>query len=320
MAAGTPPTAQRRYRFERFELDPRSGELRRDGVTIRLQEQPLQVLVLLVQRAGDVVTREELRQQVWHGDTFVDFQHGLNSIIKRLREALGDAAESPAFIQTLPGRGYRLLVAVEAVDPANDVDRPPVGVEPRPHRTENPWHKHLWMSTAAVVVALAAGTFIFFRVTSQRRATSAAHHVRLAVLPFENLTGNEEQQFFADGLHEEMIFRLSRIKPEQLAVIARTSVMPYRDAPKGITAIAHELGVDFVLEGSVRQAGERFRITAQLIRADDQSHLWTETYDRSWKDIFAIQSDVGARVADSLAVELLPASQAAAAAQSAVSP
>jgi TolB-like protein len=117
--------------------------------------------------------------------------------------------------------------------------------------------------------------------------------------------------FFADGLHEEMIFRLGRMQSQRLAVIARTSVMPYRDAPKSIAVVARELGVDFVLEGNVRHAGERFRITAQLIRANDQSHLWTESYDRSWKDIFAIQSDVGARVADSLAVELLP-SQAAA--------
>ena len=152
---------------------------------------------------------------------------------------------------------------------------------------------------------------IFVReLIAGRAVADAGRQARLAVLPFDDLTGDDEQ-FFADGLHEEMILRLARLHPQRLAVIARTSVLPYRSGSKSISTIARELRVDYVLEGSVRRAGERFRITAQLIRADNQSHLWTETYDRSWKDIIAIQEDVGARVADSLAVELVPAYQAA---------
>jgi TolB-like protein/DNA-binding winged helix-turn-helix (wHTH) protein/Flp pilus assembly protein TadD len=310
------------YRFGHFELDPRSGQLERDGVGVRLQEQPLQALLLLLERAGDVVTRDELRRRVWQDETFVDFDHGVNSIVKRLRDALGDSAENPVFIETLPRRGYRFLVHVEAVAP---VSAPKAPVEATPPEAMAGTPRRGWalrlanarsgqgIAAAALVVSLAAAAYLAFRLMSPRTAAPAARQVRLAVLFFENLTGHQDQQFFADGLHEEMISRLGRMQPGRLAVIARTSVMPYRDATKSIATIARELDVDFVLEGSVRQAGERFRITAQLIRADDQSHLWTATYDRSWSDIFAIQSDVGARVADSLALELLPASEAAAA-------
>jgi TolB-like protein/Flp pilus assembly protein TadD len=166
-----------------------------------------------------------------------------------------------------------------------------------------------WVIAPGLVLSLAFGVYAIRRLT-HRPPLPDAQRVRLAVLPFENLTGNQEQQFFADGLHEEMIFRLARIQPRQLSVIARTSVMRYRDASKAVDAIGHELGVDFVLEGSVRRVDDRFRVTAQLIRAKDQLHLWTETYERSWNDIFAIQSDVSARVADSLAVELVPQSAA----------
>ena len=299
------------YRFGHFELDPRSGELERDGVGVRLQEQPLQALLLLLERAGDVVTREELRRRIWQDETFVDFDHGVNSIVKRLREELGDSAENPVFIQTLPRRGYRFLVQVEAVAPASAPKTPVEATAPdaAPGKQRRSWG----IAAAALVVSLAVGAYVAFRLIGPRAGAPAARQVRLAVLFFENLTGSPDQQFFADGLHEEMISRLGRMQPGRLAVIARTSVMPYRDASKSIATIARELGVDFVLEGSVRQTGERFRITAQLIRAADQSHLWTATYDRSWSDIFAIQSDVSARVADSLALELLPASEAAAA-------
>jgi TolB-like protein/DNA-binding winged helix-turn-helix (wHTH) protein/Flp pilus assembly protein TadD len=299
----------RRYRFGQFELDARSGDLRRDGVTVRLQEQPLQLLLLLIERAGDIVTREELRRHIWQDETFVDFDHGLNSIVKRLRDALGDEAESPRYIQTLPRRGCRLLVRTEPIAEADTVDATTLPVNAAVDRRN--------VSTRALLVivmfAVAAAAAVYGFRRLHDRGAARDRPVRLAILPFENLTGSQDQQFFADGLHEEMIFRLGRMQPRRLIVIARTSVMRYRETPEGIAAIARDLDADFVLEGSVRQAGERFRVTAQLIRAADQSHLWTETYDRSWADVFAIQSDVAARVADSLALELVPPSQAIAA-------
>lgn len=309
MAAGT-GQVQSRYRFGRCELDVSSGELRRDGVTTQLQGQPLQVLLLLIERAGDIVTREEIQRRVWKDETFVDFERGLNSIVKRLREALGDSAENPLLIQTVPRRGYRFLAVPHALAATDSVDtNSPSPEGARAGRASATATR--WIFAVAFVAALAAIAYAVLR-RADRGGAPVARPLRLAVLPFENLTGRPDQQFFADGLHEELIYRLGRVQPRQLTVIARPSVMRYREAPKDVVAIGRELGVDFVLEGSVRQAGTRIRVTTQLIRASDQLHLWTETYDRSWNDVFAIQADVGARVADSLAVELLPPSQAVA--------
>ncbi len=304
--------AARTYRFGRFELDAHSGALSRDGVTQQLHDQPLRALLLLIERSGDVVTRDELRRHLWRDETFVDFEHGLNSIVKRLREALGDTADRPLFIQTLPRRGYRFLVAVEALPEL--APAPAASSGGTPPVEERSWRRSsTWILAVGLVISLAGGGFAILRWSDRRDRPithPASRPMRLAVLPFENLTGIQDQQFFADGLHEEMIFRLGRLQPRQLMVIARTSVVRYRDEAKGIATIGRELGVDFVLEGSVRQAGDRVRVSAQLIRAADQSQLWTESYDRSWDDVLAIQSDVSARIADSLAVELLPASEA----------
>ena len=304
-------TVPPRYRFGRFVLDPSSGELQRDGVAVHLQDQPLQVLLLLIRRAGDVVSRDEVRRQVWRDDTFVDFDQGLNSIVKRLREVLGDAADRPVFIETVPRRGYRFLVRAEELPSVTTAGSGPADSAPS---AGPPTGRRRGAATlaAAAAVLIAAGLYGMRRPGGNAPANSP-RAVRLAVLPFDNLTGNEDQQFFADGLHEEMIFRLGRTNARRLTVIARTSVMRYRDAPRELAAIGRELGVDFVLEGSVRQAGDRIRVAAQLIRAADQLHLWAETYDRRWSDLLAIQSDISARVADSLAVELLPSSEAAAA-------
>lgn len=247
----------RPVRFAAFELDLRSGELRKSGVKVSLQDQPFQVLALLVQHAGEVVTREELRKSLWPADTFVDFEDGLNTTIKKIRMALGDSAEHPRFIETLPRRGYRFILPVQ----------PPAGI------------------------ALPAGK---------------PEKVMLAVLPFNNLSADPEQEFFSDGMTEEMIGHLGMISPGKLGVIARTSVMKYRNADKGVAEIGHELGVNYVLEGSVRRAGDRIRINARLIQVSDQTHLWAKGYERSLTDVFAVQTEVAKSIADSLEVELLP--------------
>ncbi|MBI4479402.1 MAG: winged helix-turn-helix domain-containing protein [Acidobacteria bacterium] len=242
------------YRFGPHETELRAGELRKHGVKIKLQEQPFQVLNALLERAGKVVTREELHQRLWSADTFVDFEHGLNAAIARLREALCDTAANPRYIETIPRRGYRFLGKVE-------------------------------------------------RLGSQ---AASEPRVMLAVLPFENLDAAPEQEYFADGMTEEMIAQLGRLNPSQLGVIARTSAMQYKHTAKGVDQIGQELSVDFVLEGSVRRAGERVRITSQLIRVSDQSHLWAESYDRTLEDVLAIQTDCAGRIAHSLALALLP--------------
>lgn len=251
--------ASRPVRFAVFEMDLRAGELRKQGVRISLQDQPFQVLALLVQRAGEVVTREELRKKLWPADTFVDFEDGLNTTIKKIRTALGDSAESPRFIETLPRRGYRFIVPVQR----------PAGQENAPENR-------------------------------------AAKKVLLAVLPFKNLSADPEQEYFSDGMTEEMIAHLGMLAPRTLGVIARTSVMRFRNTDKSIAEIGHELGVGYVLEGSVRRAGERIRISARLIQVSDQTNLWTAGFERWLTDVFAVQTEVASNIANSLAVELLP--------------
>lgn len=246
-------------RFAAFEMDLRSGELRKQGVKVNLQDQPFQVLALLVQRAGEVVTREELRHRLWTADTFVDFEDGLNTTIKKIRMALGDSAESPRFIETLPRRGYRFIVPVQASG-----------------------------GTVAGVIR------------------PAAEKMLLAVLPLKNLGTDPEQEYFSDGMTEEMIAHLGMLAPRSLGVIAGTSVMKYRNTAKNIAEIGSELGVDYVLEGSVRRAGDRVRINARLIQVSDQTNLWATGYERSLTDVFGVQTEVAANVANSLAVELLP--------------
>src|SRR5208282_107481 len=245
-------------RFGAFELDLRSGELRKKGVRIRLQEQPFEVLTVLLQRPGEVVTREELRSAIWPADTFVDFDNSLNTAINKLREALGDSADSPRFIETLPRRGYRFIAPVNGVKPVS---------------------------------------------ASKQLATGK---IMLAVLPFDNLSGDREQEYFSDGLTEEMINQLGRLHPERLGVIARTSAMKYKHANKGIDQIGSELGVDYVLEGGVRRAGEHLRITAQLIQVTDQTHLWAESYERDLRDALALQSEVALAIASEINVKLTP--------------
>ncbi|HMK28538.1 MAG TPA: tetratricopeptide repeat protein [Terriglobales bacterium] len=248
-------------RFGVFEVNLRAGELRKKGVKIKLQEQPFQVLTALLEQAGDVVARDELRRRIWPAETFVDFDHGLNKAINKLREALGDSAVTPRYIETLSRRGYRFIYPlINTVGHSSELSEP--------------------------------------------------CKIRLAVLPFENL-GDPEQDYFSDGMTEEMIAQLGTLKPQRLGVIARTSAMQYKRTCKSIGQIAEELGVDYVLEGTVRRSGPRVRITAKLIQAVDQTHLWAETYEREASDVMAIQNEVAQKIGQSLACELLPESEAA---------
>lgn len=233
--------------------------MRKYGLKIRLQEKPFQILVELLRHPGEIVTRDELREKLWPAGTFVEFDHGLNNAVNKLRAALDDTAENPRFIETLGGRGYRFVASV----------LPAVG-------------------------------------HSAARAGSATAKSLLAVLPFDNLSLDPQQEYFSDGITEEMIAHLGMLSPRSLGVIARTSVMKYQNSDKTIAEIGGELGVDYVLEGSVRRAGGRVRISAQLIQVSDQTHLWARSYERELRDVFAVQTEVVMHVADSLAAELLP--------------
>src|SRR2546430_3356384 len=293
-------------RFGVFELDPTSGELRKAGVEINLPPQPAKVLVLLATRAGQLITREELRQQIWGKETFVDFEHGLNSCIKQIRAALDDHPEAPRYIETRPRRGYRFIAPVREVPAPVATGAPSEGLPTTP--------QHLGarrFGIAAVgVVAILIATGSFAGLAFPRHAVLPADKIMLAVLPFENLTGDTRQEYLSDGLTEEMITQLGRMHPERLGVIARTSAMQYKKTQKGMDQIGRELGVAYVLEGSLRRTGDHVRVSAQLIQVRDQTHLWAESYERDLRDILVLQSDVAQAIAREIDLKLTPQQQA----------
>ncbi len=245
--------------FGAFELDLRTRELRKKGVKIRVQEQPLQLLEMLLEHPGELLTREELRRNLWPDDTFVDFDHGLNTAVNKLRTALGDSAENPRFIETLPRKGYRFVGQVSVSG-----------------RQKSPVTK------------------------------AKSDKIRLAVLPLNDYSDESKDEYFSDGLTEELITQLSGLNPLRLGVIARTSTSRYKNTQKSIREIGHELDADYVLEGSVRRAGERVRINAQLIDARDETHVWAESFERDMGDVLLLQDEVSRSVARSIRVKLAP--------------
>ena len=286
-----------RVSFGVFEADFHTGELRKSGLKIKLHAQPLAVLRVLLEHPGEVVTREELQQKLWGNNTFVDFDHGLNKTINKLRDALGDNADSPRYIETLPRRGYRFIAPVTTPTPA---------AEPSPGRTPKAKSHFVRWAAVGVAVLLAFGIYWFGFRTRAQHAVAVPTKAMLAVLPFENLSADDSEDYFADGLTEEMIAQLGQLQPANLGVIARTSAMRYKHTKESVAQIGHELGVNYLLEGSVRLAGQRVRITAQLIQAGDQTHLWAESYETPLTDILKIQREIAERITESLRLELLP--------------
>ncbi len=303
-------------RFGDFAVDLRSGELHKEGVKIKLQEQPFRLMIVLLEHSGEVVTRDELRKRLWPEDTFGAFDDGLNTAIKKLRDALGDSAEEPRLIETLPKHGYRFILPVTTIaagpsseystqtpDAASQVLRHPLWANVRS------WSRSravLLFATCAAALLLVA---YLVRPHVRPQATPASGKIMLAVLPFENLDGDPGQEFFSDGMTEEMITQLGGLQPAELGVIARSSAMQYKHGKKSINEVGRELGVQYVLEGSVRKAGDRLRITAQLIQVVDQTHLWAQTYDRDVRDVLAIQGDVARAIAEQIRLRLTPEQQ-----------
>ncbi len=297
--------------FGVFDLDVRAGELRRSGVRVKLQEQPFRILAILLERPGEVVTREQLRQQLWPGDTFVDFEHSINITVKRLREALGDSADNPRFIETMPRHGYRFIAPVEPVAPAS----PPALVEAR----TPPRQKRRWLAVIVMLALVIIGVFVL-RERFRQRAMLPAAKTMLVVLPFENLSGDPAQEYLSDGLTEELITQLGGVEPSRLGVIARTSAMQFKRDSKDVREIGHELGVDYVLEGSIRREINRVRVSAQLIQVSDQGHLWAASYDRELGGILALQYEIARAVVQQITVRVAPQAAARPAAHRSVNP
>ena len=312
-------------RFHVFEVDTVTGELRKHGLRIKLQEQPFQVLCLLLARPGELVTREELRKMLWPADTFVDFEHGLNKTINKLREALSDDKERPRYIETLPRRGYRFIAPVEqrhplfpsspdlgggqGVVPGSAGDqREVMAAGPRPLGRR--WVAAL---SAGGLVALLTVLFSVNVGGLRDRALSAvgARHAgpmpkieSIAVLPIENLSNDPEQDYFADGMTDELITSLGKITA--LRVISRQSVMRYKHTKETVPEIARELNVDAVVEGAVLRSGDRVRISAQLIHAETERLLWAESYERKMADVLVLQSDLAKSIVNEIRVNVAP--------------
>ena len=301
-----------RLRFGVFELDLRAGELRKHGLRIRIQDQPFQVLAMLVEHAGEVVTREELQKKLWPADTFVDFDHGLNKAISKIREALSDSAESPRFVETVARRGYRFLAEVKPVEstpvrPTELAPHPHPGAEAHNHpdlASKLPMLQRLLPSLAwkisVLVLLLLLASLATWKLRSWNRPSSVIRS--LAVLPLESLSSDASQDYFADGMTDELISDLGRVSA--LRVVSRTSVMAYKRARKPLPQIARELNVDAVVEGTVLRSGDQVRITAQLIEASADKHLWSRSYEGELRDSLALQNKVARAIADQVRINL----------------
>jgi TolB-like protein/DNA-binding winged helix-turn-helix (wHTH) protein/Flp pilus assembly protein TadD len=302
-------------RFGIYEFTLRSGELRRAGKLIRVQQQPLKLLKFLLEHPGEVVTREELRSRLWPGESFGDFDQAVNAAIAKLRSALGDSADNPRFIETIPKHGYRFIAEVvqeyAEIKPGAEPPGLPEQLKPEivsPLLSSIPTESTgrgnrigIWVAVAASLVLVAAA-LMFWKYRST--TVSAAKIRSLAVLPLENLSGDPSQDYFADGMTDELITDLAQIRA--LRVISRTSVMMYKGTHKTLPQIAHDLNVDAVVEGSVVRSGNRIRITAQLIRASADEHLWAESYEDDMRDTLALQNKVASSIAQQIRIELTP--------------
>jgi TolB-like protein/DNA-binding winged helix-turn-helix (wHTH) protein/Tfp pilus assembly protein PilF len=307
-------------RFGTFEVSLVSNEIRKAGVKIRVQQQPMKLLEILLEHPGEIVTREELRSRIWADENFGDFDQAVNIAIAKLRNALGDSAESPRYIETLPKRGYRFIAEVSVVDTGAPARAPEsaagdwTGIEPRlqHNRVAPPVAPERWLwskrrTIVAFVVVLSLTILAVWLFRSWERSSAGIRSI--AVLPLDNLSGDASQDYFSDGMTDELITDLAKIKA--LRVISRTSVMRYKGTHTPLPEIARTLKVDAIVEGSVLRSGEQVRITAQLIQVPADKHLWAESYEGNLSDTLALQNKVARAVAEQIRIEVTSQERAA---------
>ncbi|HEY0873525.1 MAG TPA: winged helix-turn-helix domain-containing protein [Vicinamibacterales bacterium] len=314
------------FRFGPYDLDPDNGELKRDGRLVRLQPQPFKVLLHLLRSPGEVVSREELQRELWGGDTFVDFEQGLNTCVRQIRAALRDSADAPRYVQTLQRRGYRFVAPVQIVarelTPAPPVTAPgapdseTVTAVSDPHIPEGPATRRpgtggrrakAILSIAAAIVLVSAAALLAGVLFDRIPFASPPGIRSIAVLPLANLSADADLEFMADGLTEALIADLARIKA--LRVISRTSAMQYKNTRKRVSEIAQELRVDAVIEGSVAVSGTRIRLTAQLVDAKDDRPIWSASYERDLQDALVLQRELARKVASEIRVRITPSEE-----------
>jgi TolB-like protein/DNA-binding winged helix-turn-helix (wHTH) protein/Tfp pilus assembly protein PilF len=307
------------YRFGPYEVDTARNELRKFELRIKLERKPLQILIALLGRAGQVVTRTDLQHFLWGDEVFVDFEKGLTVAVTKLRAALSDSAERPTYIETVAGGGYRFIGKVEQVFalPPSPAEAGQIALRPiavpdqvrgwlpqvklRESRVSNRWVFFAVFIVCAFLF-LAGATLLWRRLAYPE--TARARKIMLVVLPFENLSGDPGQEFLSDGMTEELSERLGNLNPDRLGVIGRTSAMTYKHVPRSISQIGKELGVGYVLEGSVRRNGNKFRVTAQLVEVSDQAHVWAQNYDRELRDLLQVEEDIASEISRQIGVSI----------------
>ena len=288
-----------RARFGIFEADLKTEELRRQGMKVRLQAQPFGILAMLLERPGEIVSREDLRQRLWPADVFVDFDQGLNKAINKLRDALGDTAENPRFIETVPKKGYRFIAPVSPISDESSADQPTasnpalsVQAEPRPRKT---YRNAVVVCSVALALALSVGLGWLWT-----RQNDGIYSV--AVLPLVNSSSDASLEYLGDGLTESIINNLSQL--DTLKVMARSTVFHYKEKETDPRAIGQALGVQAVLTGRVFQLGDKLVVDTELIKVSDGSQLWGEQYNRKTSDVFAVQEEIALQIASRLKIKL----------------
>jgi TolB-like protein/DNA-binding winged helix-turn-helix (wHTH) protein/Flp pilus assembly protein TadD len=303
--------------FGAYEFNLNSKQLRKEGMRVRLEGQPLAILKMLLDRPGELVTREQLQKELWPADTFVDFEHSLNAAVKRLRAALNDSPDHPLYIETLARRGYRFIAPLDAADSDSESSSP--AAIPSAEQVARKVHgRRLWLQAVVALFVVAVAVWCW-REWGHRLATPAGPVIHsLAVLPLQNLSGDPSQDYFADGMTEELIGRLSRI--QGLRVISRTSAMHFKNTQLSVPEIAKMLGVEAIVEGSIVREGRQVRVHAQLIRAATDEHIWAEKYEREYGSLLEVQEEVARSIAEQVEVSLTPEDRARLASRHAVDP
>src|SRR5215471_10721742 len=291
---GNPSPASRVYRFGTFELDARTGELFRDGQRTQLHDQPLQVLLVLLEQPGELITREELTSKLWPSGTFVDFNHGLNKAVNKLRDALKDSAEHPQFIETLPRKGYRFIAKVEPLKVTEEkAYTAPQVLEQSPRKRKYVKLTAVVLVAGAIVLGISVGGW---RDALVKRFTPSHLQISsLAVLPLEDLSGDPGQAYFAEGMTDALITEVARAGT--MHVISRTTVLRYKGTRMTTAQIGHDLNVDALVEGTVLHSGNKVRITAQLIQVSTDNHLWARSYERDATKVLQLQQEVATDIA-----------------------
>ena len=309
--------AHETLRFRDFELDVDAYQLRRQGRPVRLERRPMELLILLVEHRGRLVSRSQIAERLWGKEVFVDVETGVNIAISKVRQALRDSTEKPEFVETVVGKGYRFVAAVEVVSNADAIpiaeardDRPLDTSVPRGEAVPSgasvltPYSSRLSVGLLACAVIVACAVWVW-------AATRPTTPVKLAVLPVANLTGNPDREYLADGLTEEATATLAQIAPQQLSVVGRQSVMTYKRSSKSLVAIGSELGVNYLVESSIRAEGDRLRITFKLIRVRDQVQLWSQSYNRDAGSVLGLQQELSAAIGEQIRLRLSPERAAA---------